>query len=160
MRRVAAELGVGTMSLYHHVADKDELVYEMADAIGAEMVLPGPVPADWREALRQIALRTRDTFARHPWLLEVGSQRPVPTPNTLRHIEQSTAAVAGLDVDPGTAMAMVFAVDDYTLGYVLRERHARQWRTRRIAALPAERFETGLEWLLDGMAAMLERGGA
>jgi AcrR family transcriptional regulator len=155
MRRVAAELGVGTMSLYHHVADKDELVYEMADAIGAEMLIPGEVPADWREALRQIALRTRDTFTRHPWLLDAGTERPLPTPNTLRHIEQSAAAVGGLDVEEEVAMAMVFAVDDYTLGYVLRKRHARRWPE----AMPGleGRFEQGLEWLLDGMAAMLTR---
>jgi AcrR family transcriptional regulator len=88
MRRVAAELGVGTMSLYHHVADKEELLHAMADAIGEEMLIPGEVPADWREALRQIALRTRDTFLRHPWLLDVGTERPIPTRNTLRHIEQ------------------------------------------------------------------------
>jgi AcrR family transcriptional regulator len=178
MRRVATELGVGTMSLYHHIADKDELVYEMADAIGAEMLIPGAVPSDWREALRQIALRTRDAFTRHPWLLEVSTERPVPTRNTLRHIEQSAAAVAGLDVEPATAMAMVLAVDDYTLGFVLRERHARKWRHeppprellesgefplvsrffaggRPLAPPPPDRFETGLEWLLDGMAATL-----
>jgi AcrR family transcriptional regulator len=183
MRRVAAELGVGTMSLYHHVADKDELVYEMADAIGAEMLIPGEVPKDWREALRQIALHTRDTFLRHPWLLET-VERPVPTPNTLRHIEQSAAAVAGLHVDQAVAQAMVLAVDDYTLGYVLRERHAGRRRQNvvlpeRARALieggelpllsrwlqegrpmrppPAGRFDEGLEWLLDGMAAALER---
>jgi AcrR family transcriptional regulator len=185
MRRVAAELGVGTMSLYHHVADKDELLYEMADAVGAEMVIPGEVPRHWREALRQIALRTRDTFTRHPWLLEAGTERPVVTPSTLRHIEQSAAAVAGLDVDGEVAMAMVLAVDDYTLGFVLRERHARDWRAgpvpERLRELVAggdfpllsrwlaegrapgpptpNRFEDGLEWLLDGMAAMLERSG-
>jgi AcrR family transcriptional regulator len=183
MRRVAAELGVGTMSLYHHVADKDELVYEMAEAVGAEMLIPGDVPADWREALRQIAVRTRDTFTRHPWLLDAGGDRPVLTRNTMRHIEQSAAAVANLDVEERVAMAMVLAVDDYTLGFVLRERHARHWR----AAIPAERlrelmageefprlsrmlaegrpfgppsasrFEDGLEWLLDGMAVMLDR---
>jgi AcrR family transcriptional regulator len=185
MRRVAAELGVGTMSLYHHIADKDELVYEMADAIGAEMLIPGDVPSDWREALREIATRTRDTFLRHPWLLEAGAERPVPTPNTLRHIEQSAAAVAGLDVDERVAQAMVLAVDDYTLGYTLREQHARKWRRdvelpkplrelltsgefpllsrwfgsgRRLMPPPATRFEEGLEWLLDGMAARLERG--
>jgi AcrR family transcriptional regulator len=182
MRRVAAELGVGTMSLYHHIADKDELVYEMADAIGAEMLIPGEVPQDWREALRQIALHTRDTFLRHPWLLEITAERPVATPNTLRHIEQTAAAVAGLDVDQRVAMAMVMAVDDYTLGFVLREQHARRWRRggfpARLQALlsagefpliarwlaegrslepPPARFEDGLDWLLDGIAAALEQ---
>jgi AcrR family transcriptional regulator len=182
MRRVAAELGVGTMSLYHHVADKDELVYEMADAVGAEMLIPGEVPKDWRQGLRQIALHTRDTFLRHPWLLEIQTERPAATPNTLRHIEQTAAAVAHLDVDEKVAMAIVMAVDDYTLGFVLREQHARRWRrsgfSGRLQELlsagefplisgwlaegrslepPPARFEDGLDWLLDGIAAAIGR---
>jgi AcrR family transcriptional regulator len=183
MRSVARALGVGTMSLYHHVADKDELIYLMADAIAAEMVIPGEVPSDWREALRQIAHRTRDTFMRHPWLLEPGTRRPIGTPNMLRHIEQSAQAVAGLDIEEHVAMTMVLAVDDYTIGCTARTINARRWtapplpeRTRELLDSgafphvsrffgegrgfpppPPDRFEDGLEWLLDGMAAALAR---
>jgi AcrR family transcriptional regulator len=189
MRRVANDLGVGAMTLYHHVADKRELTLLMADKIGEEMIVPGEFPTHWRDALRAIAYRTRDTFVRHPWLLESIGTRPGPTPNTLRHIEQSMTAVENLDIDPDSASTMVLAVDDYTVGFVQRQSVIEEQRARgafppegesfrelvasgefpRLAAfledggemrLPPNRFEEGLEWLFDGMEAMIERSRA
>jgi AcrR family transcriptional regulator len=121
MRRIASELRVGTMSLYHHVADKDELLELMADTVSAELLVPGEILGDWREALRQIAHRTHDAFLRHPWLIDTAGARPLVTPNALRHVEQSVAIVVGLDVDRETAIAMVMATDDYTIGHVFRQ---------------------------------------
>jgi AcrR family transcriptional regulator len=183
MRRVATELGVGTMSLYHHVADKEALLDLMSDAVAGELVVPGELPRHWREALRALAHRAYDAFMRHPWLVETAGMRPVATPNQLRHIEQSIAAIHDLDVDERTAAAMVMATDDYTFGYVRRRLtfgDAQPWAGERererveallatgefpiLAALLAERpdlrppedtFDLGLEWLLDGMAATL-----
>jgi AcrR family transcriptional regulator len=189
MRRLAAELGVAAMSLYHHVADKDRLLELMADAIGAEMVIPGEMPGHWREALRAIAHRTRDTFLRHPWLIDTSARRPIVTANQLRHIEQSAQAVQMLEVDAASARAMVIAVDDYTIGHVFRQTKfggerspftteedrrrlndllatgefpllarffgAEPDRAEPDLTLPADTFEAGLEWLLDGMEQML-----
>jgi AcrR family transcriptional regulator len=183
MRRVATVLGVGTMSLYHHVADKEALLDLMSDAVAGELVVPGELPRQWREALRALAHRAYDAFTRHPWLVETAGMRPVATPNQLRHIEQSIAAIHDLDVDERTAAAMVMATDDYTFGYVRRRLtfgDAQPWAGERererveallatgefpiLAALLAERpdlrppedtFDLGLEWLLDGMAATL-----
>jgi AcrR family transcriptional regulator len=121
MRGVARELGVGAMTLYHHVADKDELVVLMADAISAEMLVPEPMPAGWRAALRAIEHRTRDTFTRHPWLIQTVDQVSQPTLNSLRHVEQSARAVAELAGEGDLGMRILFAADDYTFGYVLRE---------------------------------------
>lgn len=185
MRRVANGLGVGAMTLYHHVADKRELMLLMADRVGAELIVPGEFPADWREALRAIAYRTRDTFIRHPWLLQSIGTRPGPTPNTLRHVEQSIGAVENLDIDPDLSSTMVLAVDDYTVGYVMRQAVIDQQRAAgtfppdspafrdlittgdfpRLAAflaeggemqLPPNRFDQGLEWLFDGFQAALD----
>ena len=185
MRRIAADLRVGTMSLYHHVGDKDELVELMADAISAELLVPGEILGDWRAALRALAQRTRDTFVRHPWLIDTAGQRPLVTPNQLRHIEQSIAIVADLDVDRETAIGMVMAVDDYTIGYVFRRsrfgggdrpaatdadrarvralldtgefpRLAEVYRTEPDLAPPADTFDRGLEWIFDGMQTVLD----
>ena len=184
MRRIASELRVGTMSLYHHVGDKDELIELMADAISGELLIPGEVLGDWRAALRAIAHRTRATFVRHPWLIETAGQRPLVTPNQLRHVEQSIAAVSGLDVDRETAVAMVMAVDDYTIGHVFRRFRLGEGerptttpedreRIRELLATgefpllaaayapdsdlapPDDTFDRGLEWLFDGMEAIL-----
>ena len=185
MRRIAADLRVGTMSLYHHVRDKDELVELMADAISAELLIPGEILGDWRAALRALAQRTRDTFVRHPWLIDTAGRRPLVTPNQLRHIEQSIAIVADLDVDRDTAIAMVMAVDDYTIGYVFRRSRfgggdrpaatdADRARVRellgtgefpRLAEVygdqedlepPGDTFDLGLEWMFTGMQAVLD----
>jgi len=122
MRRVAAELGAGTMTLYHYVRTKDELVALMDNAIMGELLIPdGELPSDWREALTLIARRTRDSFARHPWTLEAMGEAQIG-PNGIRHMDQSIAAVAELDVDDVTRFEIITLVDDYVFGYSMRRR--------------------------------------
>jgi AcrR family transcriptional regulator len=122
MRRVAAELGAGTMTLYHYVRTKDELVALMDDAIMGELLIPdGEMPSDWREALTLIARRTHDAFARHPWTLQaMGDARMGP--NSMMHVEQSVAAVAPLDLDLTTTFEIIGLVDEYVFGYAMRRR--------------------------------------
>ncbi|MER5479322.1 TetR/AcrR family transcriptional regulator C-terminal domain-containing protein [Streptomyces sp. NPDC002734] len=68
MRRVAAELKVATMSLYRHVADKDDLLTRMLDAAIAERPLPAERPAHWRTAVELASRQLWGLFRRHPWL--------------------------------------------------------------------------------------------
>jgi AcrR family transcriptional regulator len=121
MRRVAAELGAGTMTLYHYVRTKDELVALMDNAIMGELLIPdGELPSDWREALTLIARRTRDAFARHPWTLEMSDAGLAP--NGLRHMEQSVAAVAGLGLDFVESFEIISLVDELVFGHAVRGR--------------------------------------
>jgi AcrR family transcriptional regulator len=120
IRRVARELGIRPMSIYTHVASKDDLVDLMLDAVIAEVLLPEPMPDDWREALRQIAHRSHDAFVAHPWTLEAFGQRPRFGPNTLRHVEQTLAAAARTGLDEETAAIVLGVVDEYTLGHAMR----------------------------------------
>src|SRR5437868_3965215 len=70
MRRVALELGAGTMTLYPYVRTKAELLDLMDDAIMGEVLVPdGELSPNWREALTEIALLSRAAFSRHPWAL-------------------------------------------------------------------------------------------
>jgi len=65
MRKLAKELGVEAMSLYKHVANKNEILAGALDLVASEIELPdGP---DWRTALRRNAISTRDVFVRHRW---------------------------------------------------------------------------------------------
>ncbi len=66
MRKLAQELGVEAMSLYNHVANKDEILDGIVDLVAAEVELPAP-GTDWKAAIRQIALSTHDALVRHPW---------------------------------------------------------------------------------------------
>ncbi|SDJ43708.1 TetR/AcrR family transcriptional regulator C-terminal domain-containing protein [Nonomuraea jiangxiensis] len=97
MRRLAAELGVGPMSLYRHVANKDELVAQMADAVFGEPELPDPGPEGWRAKLELIAREQWELCRRHLWLPRaVSFTRPVLVPNMMAHTEWTLRALGGL----------------------------------------------------------------
>ena len=121
MRRIARELGAGTMTLYHYVRNKDDLFALMDDAIMAEVLVPADqLPTDWRAALTAIAHHTRAAFARHPWSFE-GLRNARGGPNSLRHFEQSIGAVAGTGLDETAQLELLTLVDDYVFGFVMRE---------------------------------------
>jgi AcrR family transcriptional regulator len=120
MRRVAAELGSGTMTLYHYIRTKDELIALMDNAIMGELLIPdGEMPDDWREALTLIARRSRDAFERHPWSLGAMGDAQIG-PNGMRHVEQSVQAVAALDLDFEETFEIVGLVDEYVFGHAMR----------------------------------------
>jgi AcrR family transcriptional regulator len=122
MRRVAERLGAGTMTLYHYVRNKDELIALMSDAVMGEVVVPeGELSTDWREALTQIANRSHDAFKAHHWVFQKVSDDGAIGPNGLRHFEQSLRAVADLGLTRQETFEVVGQVDDYVFGYALRE---------------------------------------
>lgn len=132
MRRVAGKLGAGTMTLYHYVRNKDELVTLMVDEVFGEFIVPDDELADgWRPALTRIAERSRAAFDRHHWIFDrFGDGRPGP--NGLLHFEQSLRAVAGLEISDYAKFELISQVDDYVFGYSLREaqefeEHERGW---------------------------------
>ncbi len=117
IRRIATELSARPMSLYSHIERKDDLIDLMVDEVMAGALLSGPVPGDWREALRQIADRSRAMVSDHPWMIGAAIHRPMLGPNALRHIDQSLEAVASLDLPPARKRAALLAIDTYTLGF-------------------------------------------
>lgn len=122
MRRVAQALDAGTMTLYHYVRNKDELLALMHDAVMADVLVPaGELPVDWRGALTTIARRSREAFRRHPWTLEGFGETGVG-PNAMRHFEQSLAAVENTKLETAQRLELISLVDDYVIGYSLRER--------------------------------------
>jgi AcrR family transcriptional regulator len=119
MRRVAQELGVGTMSLYYYAKSKAELISAMDDALMAEVLVP-TLPKDWREALTAIALRTRDVFVRHPWALSSMQSAP-PGVNAMLHMEQCLKALAKTSMTTKEKLTLLALLDDFVFGYALRE---------------------------------------
>lgn len=119
IRRLATKLDARPMSLYSHIDRKGDLIDLMVDEVMAGAIIPGGPPTDdWREALRQIAQRTRETTRAHPWMIAAAFHRPFLGPNALRHIDQSLAAVSELPLSPERKRAVLLAVDTYTLGFV------------------------------------------
>jgi len=118
MKRIAEKLDCGTMTLYYYVRTKADIVALMHDAILAEILVP-ELPADWRDAVRAIARRTRAVLLAHPWSVTSlnGAQFG---PNAVRHVEQSLAALDALDLCPTDKLAIWGVVDDYVFGSALR----------------------------------------
>jgi DNA-binding transcriptional regulator YhcF (GntR family) len=103
MRRLAAELGVGPMSLYRHVANKDELVTQMVDEVFGEPELPVPGPEGWRAKLELISRRQWELVRRHLWLPRaVSFTRPLLVPNMMTHTEWTLRALDGLGLPMAT----------------------------------------------------------
>ncbi|CAL9663468.1 Tetracycline repressor protein class B from transposon Tn10 [Actinosynnema sp. ALI-1.44] len=116
LRKVAAELGVGPMRLYGYIATKEELLDLMVDAVHAEI---RPTGDGWREVLRSLAEATRRAAHRHEWLADLIGGRPQLGPDSLAAGEAVLAAMG--DIDLGTVVPAVAAVNAYVIGAVRRE---------------------------------------
>ncbi|WP_255621299.1 GntR family transcriptional regulator [Pseudonocardia sp. DSM 110487] len=97
MRRLAAELGVGPMSLYRHVAGRDALELLLVRAVLRAHPLPEPGPSGWRAKLELVSRVQWNAYRAHPWLPELISMtRPVLVPEAMAHTEWTLQALAGL----------------------------------------------------------------
>jgi DNA-binding transcriptional regulator YhcF (GntR family) len=117
MRRIAAELGIPTMSLYQHVAGKDDLVTLMIDRAFGEEPLPAQPAPDWRSALEVAARLEWAAFRRHPWLAPAMSlTRPQLVPSALAYTEWVLEALDGRGLDTPTAFTVHIMLFNYVRG--------------------------------------------
>ena len=121
MRKLADDLGVTAMSLYHHVPNKDELLDGMVDIVFSEIELPS-TEVDWKTAMRQRAISTREVLNRHPWAVGLMESRATPGPASLRLHD----AVLGCLREGGFSIEMAiqaYSVQDaYIYGFALQEK--------------------------------------
>jgi AcrR family transcriptional regulator len=115
MARLAERLGCGTMSLYRHVANKDELVTFMVSAA------PGRPPgttdrADWRDALTDWAVGLWDVYHRHPWILHATVIGPPADPGQLAWLDAGLAALSGTGLSERDKLAAVMALLHFVRG--------------------------------------------
>lgn len=120
MRRLAGALDAGTMSLYHYVANKEELLDAMIDVVFGEIELPLE-QSDWQSAMRRRAVSARQVLARHRWAIGLTESRTSPGPAHLRHREAFTACLrrAGFSVMMATHAGWL--LDSYVYGFALQE---------------------------------------
>jgi AcrR family transcriptional regulator len=121
MRNIARKLNVGTMSLYWHIENRDQLWALMRDAYMGEIRMPEESSGDWRADLTLIANETRAAMKRHRWITSLFAGAPTFGPNMLRHADLSMAAVDGFGLEPQTMINITSVVDDYVLGFTLGE---------------------------------------
>ena len=117
MRRVATEIGVATMSLYRHVADKDDLLLKMMDAAFGECRFPAQPPEGWRDRLELAARTLWAMFQRHPWLAPALSvTRPQPIASGLACAEWVLSALDGRGLDTSTMITIHITLVNYVRG--------------------------------------------
>jgi AcrR family transcriptional regulator len=116
MRRVADELGVGTMSLYRYLPGKTELYELMLDTVIGEGGPPRPDPAGWRASLAAFARQSLAGYRRHPWLLEVSLSRGLMGPNQTASLDALLHILAGTGLAGVQRMAVVGLVAGYVQG--------------------------------------------
>ncbi|MFF3934840.1 TetR/AcrR family transcriptional regulator [Streptomyces phaeofaciens] len=121
MRKLGEAVGVEAMSLYNHVANKEDLLDGMVDLVFGEVELPTPGD-DWRQAMRQRAVSMRQVLSRHRWAIGLMESRSTPGPATLRHHD----AVLGCLRQAGFSLTLtahaVSVLDSYIYGFALQEK--------------------------------------
>lgn len=145
MRRLASELGAGAMSLYHYVANKDELLDAMIDFVFMEIELPS-TETDWQSAMRRHALSTRQALARHPWAISLMESRTTPGPANLRHREAFTASLRKAGFSVLAATHANWLLNSYVYGHALQE-----------ASLPFDTADELAEMIEDAYLPQLPR---
>jgi AcrR family transcriptional regulator len=121
MSRVAADLGVSTMSLYRYVASKDELLALMTD-------LPFEAPPDprgpeegWREGLARWAWTEREVLRRHPWVLRIPIAGPPITPNAIVWLERGLDSLRDTGLREDEKLSVILLVTGYVRNQALLE---------------------------------------
>ena len=120
MRSLADALEVKPMSIYHHVANKDDVLDGIVDIVFSEIDLPA-IGGDWHAEMRRRASSAREAMRRHPWAIGLVETRTSPGPATLKHHNAviGTLRQAGFSVEM-TAHAFAL-IDAYVYGFALSE---------------------------------------
>jgi AcrR family transcriptional regulator len=186
MRRLGQHLGVEAMSLYKHVANKEDLLDGMVDLVFAEIELP-PAGSGWRPAMRERAVSARAALVAHPWATPLMQSRTAPGPATLNHHDTVIGTLRGAGFSVELAAHAFSALDAYIYGFALQQRslpfdtleEAQEVGRQMFARMPpgafphlteltvehilqpgydyGEEFQYGLDLVLDGLERALRR---
>ena len=184
MREVASRLGVEAMSLYNHVANKDDILDGMVDLMIEQVELPSDAEG-WREAMHCRAVRAHQVFGRHPWVPMLVDSRETSGPSRMLYLDWvlGTLMKAGFSLD-GAARAFSL-LDSYIYGFGIQQFNMsadgdaspEEMAEAILASIPAEKypylhrmashamesgydaeadFGFGLELILDGLERILD----
>jgi AcrR family transcriptional regulator len=120
MRRLGDELGVEAMSLYNHVANKDDILDGIVDLVFSEIALPSN-RGDWKPAMRRRAISAHEALLRHPWAPSVMQSRTKPGPATLRHHDSVLGSLRSAGFTLVMAAHAVSVIDGYVYGFALQQ---------------------------------------
>jgi AcrR family transcriptional regulator len=184
MRRLAQELGVEAMSLYHHVANKDDILSGIADLVVEEYEIPNPGP-DWKASIRRTAVSAYRVLLRHPWAASLLLAGTTPSVARLRYMDALLGTLRGAGFSAEMTDHAYHALDSHIMGFTLwvtgmnlpSDEQFTDLAQGFLARLPADEmphlvehvhqhlkprdpddkpeFEFGLDLLLDGLERLL-----
>jgi AcrR family transcriptional regulator len=182
MRGLAAELGIGTMTLYRYFPSKDELVDAAIELAAPEVDLPEPGAGPWKEQLAALARSLFRAGRRHPTLARERFSRPLQSPGATLVTDRAIALLLEAGLSKADAVAAFKALLIHTLGAAVvaasearpgvRARARAQHGKVRPDEVPAmasvaneltralggdQAFELGLAALLDGLELRTRR---
>ncbi len=120
MRKIAEEFGVEAMSLYNHVANKDEILDGIADLVVSEIRLPS-TGVDWKTAMRERAISAREVLLRHPWAPALLESRTSVSPVRLRYFNSVLRTLREGGFSMALAHNAFLTLDSYIYGFTLHE---------------------------------------
>lgn len=120
MRRVAQELGVKAMSLYNHVANKDDMIDGIVNKVVSAIELPR-FDLDWKTAMRQRALSAHQVLLKHPWAAMAIMSRINVGPAMLRYIDTTIGCLREAGFSWEMADHAWNAIDNHIYGFTLQE---------------------------------------
>lgn len=119
MRKLAGELGVKAMSLYNHVANKDELLDGMVEHVALELEIP-TARGDWKLAMRKRAIAAHRVLLRHPWATMLIVSRANVGPAMLRYVDATIGCLRGAGFSVAMADHAWNAIDNHVYGFTLQ----------------------------------------
>ena len=120
IRSLAKELGAKPMSVYYHVANKDEILAALVDIVFSEIQLPVP-GGDWRSEMHKRATSAREVLRRHRWAIGLLESRTDPGPANLRHHDTVIATLQTAGFSPELTAHAYALIDSYVYGFALQE---------------------------------------
>jgi AcrR family transcriptional regulator len=186
MRKLGQELQVEAMSLYNHVANKDDILDGIVDLVFSEIALPSD-SSNWNIAMRERAISAHEALLRHPWAPSLMQSRTKPGPATMRHHDSVLGSLRKAGFTLVLAAHAVSVIDGYVYGFALQQINIPLQSREQVAevgenilmqlagAYPylaemitdhamkpgydyAEEFEFGLDLILDGLDRLRSAG--
>jgi AcrR family transcriptional regulator len=120
MRKLAQELGVEAMSLYNHVANKDDILAGIVELVSRE-IEPPPDDAEWKPALRRSAISAHDALLRHPWASSLRMGRRGANPTTMQHADAILRTLRRAGFSPDLTYHAFHTLQSHVSGFTLQE---------------------------------------
>lgn len=121
MRRLAAELGYGAMSLYNHIPNKDALLDAVAEYVFRDFESPTDAGTGWQDQARALVRTFRQVARRYPRCINVVIMRQLNSPIGLRPLESALATARAAGFDGATAVRITRTFVAYSLGSLVNE---------------------------------------